>query len=74
MNEPIHFDNAATSHPKPECVYRAVDHFLRHVGASPLLAPAGGLPADRGGGDLRFVVGLGAAQRVWLSWESVSAV
>ena len=35
MNEPIHFDNAATSHPKPECVYRAVDHFLRHVGASP---------------------------------------
>jgi len=35
MTERIYFDNAATSHPKPECVYRAVDHFLREVGASP---------------------------------------
>ncbi len=35
MNEVIYFDNAATSHPKPECVYRAVDHFLREIGASP---------------------------------------
>jgi cysteine desulfurase family protein len=35
MTEPIYFDNAATSHPKPESVYRAVDHFMREVGASP---------------------------------------
>lgn len=35
MNRIVYFDNAATSHPKPESVYRAVDHFLREVGASP---------------------------------------
>jgi cysteine desulfurase family protein len=27
----IYLDNAATSHPKPEAVYRAVDHALRHL-------------------------------------------
>ncbi|MRR34009.1 aminotransferase class V-fold PLP-dependent enzyme [bacterium] len=32
---PIYLDNAATSHPKPEAVYRAVDHALREIGASP---------------------------------------
>jgi cysteine desulfurase / selenocysteine lyase len=31
----IYLDNAATSHPKPEQVYRAVDHALREIGASP---------------------------------------
>ncbi|MRR33305.1 aminotransferase class V-fold PLP-dependent enzyme [bacterium] len=31
----IYLDNAATSHPKPEAVYRAVEHALRHIGASP---------------------------------------
>ncbi len=31
----VYLDNAATSFPKPESVYRAVDKFLRHVGASP---------------------------------------
>jgi cysteine desulfurase family protein len=31
----IYLDNAATSHPKPESVYRAVDHALREIGASP---------------------------------------
>lgn len=31
----IYLDNAATSRPKPEAVYRAMDHFLRNVGASP---------------------------------------
>ncbi len=31
----IYLDNAATSWPKPECVYRAVDQFMRHVGATP---------------------------------------
>jgi cysteine desulfurase/selenocysteine lyase len=30
----IYLDNAATSWPKPECVYEAVDHYLRHVGAA----------------------------------------
>ncbi len=36
MPEPerIYLDNAATSWPKPEAVYEAVDHYLRHVGAS----------------------------------------
>lgn len=32
---PIYLDNAATSHPKPESVYRAVEHALREIGASP---------------------------------------
>ncbi len=31
----IYLDNAATSHPKPEQVYLAVDHALREIGASP---------------------------------------
>lgn len=31
----VYFDNAATSYPKPESVYEAVDHFQRQVGASP---------------------------------------
>ncbi|MEQ8200500.1 MAG: aminotransferase class V-fold PLP-dependent enzyme [Syntrophomonadaceae bacterium] len=33
--EHIYMDNAATSFPKPECVYNAMDHFNRHVGGSP---------------------------------------
>jgi cysteine desulfurase family protein len=32
--EKIYLDNAATSHPKPEAVYRAVDAYMRDVGAS----------------------------------------
>ena len=31
----IYLDNAATSWPKPEVVYQAVDHFMRQVGATP---------------------------------------
>jgi cysteine desulfurase family protein len=31
----IYLDNAATSHPKPEAVYRAMDQVLRQVGANP---------------------------------------
>lgn len=31
----IYLDNAATSWPKPEAVYQAVDSFMRDVGASP---------------------------------------
>ncbi len=31
----VYLDNAATSWPKPEVVYQAVDHFMREVGASP---------------------------------------
>ena len=31
----IYLDNAATSWPKPESVYRAMDEFLRHNGGSP---------------------------------------
>jgi cysteine desulfurase family protein len=30
-----YLDNAATSWPKPEAVYQAVDHFMRQVGATP---------------------------------------
>ncbi len=31
----VYFDNAATSWPKPETVYRAMDHCMREVGANP---------------------------------------
>ena len=31
----IYLDNAATSWPKPEAVYNAVDRFMRQIGASP---------------------------------------
>jgi cysteine desulfurase family protein len=31
----IYLDNAATSWPKPEAVYQAIDHYNRRVGASP---------------------------------------
>lgn len=31
---PIYLDNAATSFPKPESVYQAVNNFLRNIGAS----------------------------------------
>jgi cysteine desulfurase family protein len=31
----VYLDNAATSWPKPETVYQAVDHFMREVGATP---------------------------------------
>jgi cysteine desulfurase family protein len=35
MTRIVYFDNAATSHPKPEGVYAAVDRFQREIGASP---------------------------------------
>ncbi len=35
MTRSVYLDNSATSYPKPESVYRAVDHALRHVGANP---------------------------------------
>ena len=31
----LYLDNAATSFPKPETVYQAVDHALRHIGVGP---------------------------------------
>jgi cysteine desulfurase family protein len=31
----VYLDNAATSWPKPEQVYQAVDHFMREIGATP---------------------------------------
>jgi cysteine desulfurase family protein len=31
----IYLDNAATSWPKPEAVYQAMDGFMRHIGANP---------------------------------------
>jgi cysteine desulfurase / selenocysteine lyase len=31
----VYLDNAASSHPKPEAVYRAVDDALRNIGANP---------------------------------------
>ena len=31
----IYFDNAATSWPKPDCVQKAVNHYLENIGANP---------------------------------------
>ncbi|MDI6874022.1 aminotransferase class V-fold PLP-dependent enzyme [Candidatus Solincola sp.] len=35
MSEDIYLDNAATTYPKPEAVYRAMDRFARQVGGNP---------------------------------------
>ena len=35
MESLIYLDNAATSWPKPEAVYQAMENFMRHAGASP---------------------------------------
>ena len=35
MDREVYLDNAATSFPKPESVYQAVDHFMRRCGGSP---------------------------------------
>ncbi len=34
-SRPIYLDNAATTYPKPEAVYRAMDRFAREVGGNP---------------------------------------
>ena len=34
MGRRLYFDNAATSYPKPETVYEAMDHYARRIGAS----------------------------------------
>ena len=34
MDNIVYFDNAATTFPKPECVYTAMDHFTRSCGVS----------------------------------------
>lgn len=34
MPDRLYFDNAATSWPKPDCVYEAVDRYQREIGAS----------------------------------------
>lgn len=31
----VYFDNAATSWPKPDCVYEAMNYFMKEVGANP---------------------------------------
>ena len=58
MSSRIYLDNAATSWPKPESVYRAVDEFQRNLGCGgtwhllrgPAVGPAGGpCPVGSGG-------------------------
>ena len=44
----VYLDTAATSRKKPECVYEAMDHFMREVGASPGRSQHGpGIEASR---------------------------
>ncbi len=53
----IYFDQAATSWPKPEEVYQAVDHFQRQVGAAPGRGSyASALESGRGVADARHQV------------------
>ncbi|MFH0887954.1 MAG: aminotransferase class V-fold PLP-dependent enzyme [Planctomycetota bacterium] len=35
MKKAVYFDNAATSWPKPDCVYEAMNYFMKEVGANP---------------------------------------
>ncbi len=44
---PLYLDNAATSHPKPEAVYRAVDAALRNGGSAGRGSHQQGIKADR---------------------------
>jgi cysteine desulfurase / selenocysteine lyase len=57
---PIYLDNAATTFPKPEQVYRAVDHALREIGVGP------------GRGSYRR--GLAASRMVFEAREAVAAL
>ncbi|MFO7576141.1 MAG: aminotransferase class V-fold PLP-dependent enzyme [Pelovirga sp.] len=47
LTSPIYLDNAATSHPKPEAVYRAVDAALRQGGSAGRGSHQQGLSAER---------------------------
>ena len=47
MQEKLYLDNAATSHPKPEVVYRAMDAMLRHGGSAGRGSHQQALAADR---------------------------
>jgi len=35
VSDVVYLDNSATSYPKPESVYKRIDHILRHVGGNP---------------------------------------
>src|SRR3972149_3173698 len=35
FSDVVYLDNSATSYPKPESVYKRIDHILRHVGGNP---------------------------------------
>ncbi len=35
MSDAIYLDNSATTYPKPERVYRAMDEFYRNAGVNP---------------------------------------
>lgn len=65
----VYLDNAATSFPKPEVVYRAMDDFLRNVGASSGRgAYRKALEADEvvfgARGALAALFGIGAVERI----------
>src|SRR6266567_6462335 len=56
----IYLDNAASSFPKPEQVYRAVDHAMREIGVGP----------GRGG----YARGIDASRLVFEAREAVAAL
>lgn len=60
----IYLDNAATSHPKPEAVYRETDRTLRELGASP---GRGSYRAAIEAGRLLFETRLAAARLLGIS-------
>ncbi|MBN2578735.1 MAG: aminotransferase class V-fold PLP-dependent enzyme [Pirellulales bacterium] len=79
MNKIVYFDNAATSYPKPEEVYRAVDHFQREIGASPgrsahRLAVAAGRVVLDARERLARLFGVGNSSRVVLTPNCTEAL
>ena len=77
--EQTYLDNASTSYPKPECVYRAADAFARTCGASPGRGGyAGAVAADEMVGGCRAAVarllGIGDPTRVAFASGSTEAI
>lgn len=65
----IYLDNAATTFPKPACVYETADHFYRHYGGN---AGRGGNPLARAGA--RLLAETRAQLAAWLGAPSPQQV
>ena len=75
----VYFDNAATSWPKPEAVYKAVEHCLREVGANPgrsghQMSIEAGRIVLNARADLCELLGVGDEARIILAFNATDAL